>query len=67
MTITETTEAILTYTYTFTGNAIGADGLDWYGTAQPPCVSLLFLDFWRSDTALTRWAVQFVYRSSWDR
>jgi hypothetical protein len=42
-TIVETTEAILTDIFTYTGNNYGADGNDWYGTAQPPCVSLLVL------------------------
>jgi hypothetical protein len=41
VTTTETTEAVLTEIGTYTANVYGADGNDWYGTAQPPCVSLL--------------------------
>jgi len=39
---TETTsfQYVTTEVFTVTGNDAGADGFNWYGTAEPPCVSI---------------------------
>lgn len=39
-TTTETTELVNVITVTATGNQLGANADQWYGTATSPCVSL---------------------------